>query len=143
MKATFKALFRACSEHHLLPSLAIVLLVSWVISEQITHRTTFANSELYQDVIERWGAPILQPAPSVRYVQSGTVFNSLAAMPLSSQQVDVTAEMNYRKRGLVYFSGFDFRFSGHYEVQNPHPFDIDTVFVFPLQERKNQVLLSD
>ncbi len=143
MKASLKALYSAGIKHHFLPSLAIVLLVSWVISEQITHRTTFANSELYQDVVERWGAPILQSAPSVRYVQSATVFNSLAAMPLSSQQVDVRAKMNYRKRGLVYFSGFDFRFIGRYEVQNPHPYDIDTVFVFPLQECKNQVLLSD
>ena len=43
-------------------SVAIVALVSAVISTQIKDRTQFADSELHAYVMERWGAPISQPA---------------------------------------------------------------------------------
>jgi hypothetical protein len=129
--------------HHLLVSLGIVVLVAWVISSQITNRFSFANSELYQDVIDRWGSPIVQPVPSVRYVASGSIFNKLHALPLDKQNIVVDAMMNYRKRGLVYFSGFDFSFLGQYGIKNPFKHAIDVVFVFPINMPKNQVLLSD
>ncbi len=129
--------------HHLFGSLAIVLGVAVVLSAQITDRTSFADSELRRDVMDRWGAPIRQPAPSVRYVPSGAVFNALEPLALAKQHVDVEARMNYRKRGLVYFSGFDFAFRGRYEVQNPEARDVDLVFVFPIEAPRNQILLSD
>jgi hypothetical protein len=55
----------------------------------------------------------------------------------------VDATMNYRKRGLRYFSGFDFDFTGNYSVANTRPHDIDVAFVFPIEMDKAQVLLSD
>ncbi|MBN2496700.1 MAG: hypothetical protein JXR96_19070 [Deltaproteobacteria bacterium] len=139
----FKMVILLPFRHHFFGSFAIVLGVSWVISAQITDRFHFADSELHQDVIERWGAPIVQPVPSVRFVPSGSVFNTLEPMPIRRQDVEVKAEMNYRKRGLVYFSGFDFAFQAQYEVENDRGRDIDLVFVFPIQMKKNQVLLSD
>ena len=129
--------------HHFFGSLGIVLLVSLIMSGQITDRTSFADSELRQDVMERWGAPIAQPAPSVRFVQSGSVFNDLEPLALSAQHVEVDAAMNYRKRGLVYFSGFDFAFRGDYRVVNDRDHDIDLVFIFPVEAERNQILLSD
>src|SRR5207237_4029163 len=87
--------------------------------------------------------PIDQPAPSVRYVESGAVFNALTPLPLGSQHVSLEARMNYRKRGLVSFSGFDFDFHGAYAAKNPTARDIDAVFVFPLGTQRNQVMLSD
>ncbi len=128
---------------HLPMSLLIVGFVSAVISAQISDRTSFAGGELRRDVMDRWGAPISQSAPSVRYVASGAVFNTLGAMVLDKQEVSVQTTMNYRKRGLVYFSGFDFDFHGRYEVANGEGHAIDLVFVFPIQAQKNQVLLSD
>jgi len=129
-----------------LPVLAgglIVLTLTQVISAQVESRDDFANSELASGVEERWGAPVDQPAPSVRAVPSGTVFTALEAMPLSRQHVTVDAAMNYRKRGLRYFSGFDFDFTGQYAVTNPRPHDIDVAFVFPIEMDKAQVLMSD
>jgi len=79
----------------------------------------------------------------VRYVPSGAVFNSLTALPLQSQEVTVDAAMNYRKRGLVYFSGFDFTFRGDYTAENDQGRDIDIAFVFPINMEKNKVLLSN
>jgi hypothetical protein len=138
-----KAAVRMAFGTNLVVGLAIVGLVSVVISLQIANRSSFANSELRQDVMDRWGAPIEQPAPSVRYVASGSVFQSLVPLPLDQQSIAVDATMNYRKRGLYYFSGFDLGFRGDYQVENHESRPIDLVFVFPIQARKNQVLLSD
>ncbi|MBD3243138.1 MAG: hypothetical protein GF331_21280 [Chitinivibrionales bacterium] len=128
--------------HGLVASLAMII-TAVVIHNQVSNRATFANVELYQDVMDRWGTPITQPSPTVRFVPTGTVFTDLSALPLAAQQIAVNAAMNYRKRGLVYFSGFDLRFEGRYEVENTQPTDIDIVFIFPIQMQKNRVLLSD
>lgn len=124
-------------------SLLIVLFTVVVMALQIMDRSSFASGDLHRDVMERWGAPIDQAAPSVRYVESGSVFNTLHPLPLDRQQITLDAEMNYRKRGLIYFSGFEFSFLGSYTVTNPKPYDIDLVFVFPVHVEKNRILLSD
>src|SRR4051812_30006717 len=78
----------------------IIAFAVWVIAGQVSSRTDFASTELAQDVESRWGAPVEQAAPSLRAVQSGTVFTELAPLSLSQQRVVVDATMNYRKRGL-------------------------------------------
>jgi hypothetical protein len=126
-----------------LGGLFIVVFTASVISVQIADRRSFASSELREDVMERWGAPISQAAPSVKVVQSGSVFKGLESLPLASQEISVSASMSYRKRGLVYFSGFDMDFVGDYAVVNRHPYEIDVAFVFPISMQRNKVLLSD
>ena len=126
----------------LVGGLIAVVFTAMVMSGQITNRSTFANSELHRDVMERWGAPITQAAPSVRAVESGSVFKTLSSLPLAKQEVSVTAGMNYRKRGLVYFSGFDFSFVGDYLVVNEQPHEIDVAFAFPISLDKNKVRRS-
>lgn len=128
---------------HFWGSLAIVAVVCGVLVFRIHDRRGFADGELHRDVMERWGAPIHQPMPSVRFVPRGTVFNALEPLPLTRQQVHVDAAMNYRKRGLVYFSGFDFRFTGQFDTVNPLDREVEVVFVFPIAMEKNRVLLSD
>jgi hypothetical protein len=143
MLARTRRLLALPSRYHFWGSLGIVLFVAFVVSAQVTDRTGFANADLHRDVMERWGAPIQQAAPSIRYVSSGSLFQKLAKLPLEAQQIEVQARMNYRKRGLVYFSGFDFEFRGSYRVENPEPHDVDLVFVFPVQLARNKVLLSE
>lgn len=128
---------------HWAGALFIITFAVWVIASQVSSRTDFASTELAQDVESRWGAPVEQAAPSLRAVQSGTVFTELAPLALSQQQVAVAATMNYRKRGLAYFSGFDFTFEGTYVAENPQPYAIDVAFVFPIEVDKSQVLLSE
>lgn len=134
---------RWASQHNLWGSIVIVLIISQVIALQVSDRRNFANSELYRDVIERWGAPIVQPVPSVRFVPSGSIFTRLQSLPIEQQYVRVDARMNYRKRGLVYFSGFDFAFDATYRVRNTETANIDVVFVFPVDLERNKVMLSD
>lgn len=143
MLTRLKSLFLLPIRYHVWGSLSIVVFATVVISTQVSDRRGFANSELYDDVLDRWGTPIDQPAPSVRYVESGTVFTTLEPLALSRQTVAVKTEMSYRKRGLVYFSGFEFVFGGEFAVENPEPHAIDIVFVFPVSVDRNRVLLSD
>ena len=128
---------------HLLASTAIVVFATWVIAAQVEQRNDFAGSHVAQDVESRWGAPVAQPAPSLRYVQSGTIFTELKKLPFDRQQVQIDARMNYRKRGLRYFSGFTFAFAAAYRVKNSEPNDIDVAFIFPIELNKSQVLLSE
>ena len=137
------SLGRLIARTHAMFGFTIMAVVIVVMAGQVSFRNDFASTELYEDVMERWGAPIEQPQPSVRYVEHGAVFRELEAMPLARQEVAVDAEMNYRKRGLTYFSGFDFTFRGDYGVANPHDHAIDAVFVFPLSAERAQTLLSD
>lgn len=123
--------------------MALILGGTWLLAAQVSSRTDFASTELGDSVESRWGAPVEQVAPSVRAVQSGTVFTELTPLPLASQRVVVDATMNYRKRGLAYFSGFDFQFDGVYEVENVDAHDVDVAFVFPIEVDKSQVLLSE
>lgn len=143
MVRRIRTLLALPARFHFWGSLLIVVFVGVVISGQITDRRGFANSELHADVMDRWGAPIRLPAPSLRWVGSGAVFNTLQAQPLERQRISVDARMNYRRRGLVYFSGFDFGFLGSYGVRNHQDHPIDIVFVFPINLEKNRVLLSD
>jgi hypothetical protein len=128
---------------HLLASTSIVVFATWVIAAQVEQRNDFAGSHVAQDVESRWGAPVAQPAPSLRYVQSGTIFTELKKLPFDRQEVKIDAKMNYRKRGLRYFSGFDFALTAVYRVNNAEPNDIDVAFIFPIELNKSQVLLSE
>jgi len=134
---------RWLSSHHLFGSLFIVAFASVVISDQVSHRTDFADSELVKDVESVWGAPVSQPAPSLRAVQSGSIFTELKAVAFDQQHVQVDAKMSYRKKGLRYFSGFDFNFSGRYTAVNRFDHDADVAFIFPVTANKSQVLLSE
>jgi hypothetical protein len=129
--------------HHVFGSLLIVVFATAVIAGQVADRTEFANSELAAGVEDRWGAPVEQPAPSLRYVHSGTIFTELKPLPFDRQHVEVQAKMNYRKRGLRYFSGFDFTLAADYAVVNRESHDIDVAFIFPMEMDKSQVLLSE
>lgn len=126
-----------------LGSFFIVVLTTTLIADQVTSRDDFANSELADDVQARWGAPVNQPAPSVRAVESGSIFTELTPLPLDRQHVTVDASMNYRKRGLRSFSGFELAFTGRYGLVNRQGHDVDVAFVFPLEVDKAQVLMSD
>jgi hypothetical protein len=140
MHPTLRAWLSLPGRYFLWGSLACVLVALYAIAAQIADRQGFANAALREDVMERWGAPIQQAGPSVRYVQSGAVFTTLEKLALDSQHVRVDAHMNYRKRGLVYFSGFEFDFHGDYALTNPTDHDIDIVFVFPVQIERRSML---
>lgn len=142
MRRRLPRLFQVPGRFYLWGSGMILLVAVYVISAQVADRAGFANGRLRQDVMERWGAPIAQSAPSVRFVESGSIFNTLEPLPLDRQRVTLEAKMNYRKRGLVYFSGFEFDLRGQYAVTNPRPDEIDVVFVFPVEQAR-RIMLRD
>lgn len=143
MKRWSFSLGRLIARTHAMVAVTMLVVVVAVMAAQVGRRSTFASTELHDDVMDRWGTPIDQAAPSVRFVESGAVFQTLERLPLDRQQVLVEAAMNYRKRGLVYFSGFDFAFSGSYAFSNDRAHPIDVAFAFPIDVARDRVLLSD
>lgn len=146
MRRLFQTLFTPVSvpaRHYFWGGFLAVVFTGWVMDTQLGHRWDFAGADLRRDVMERWGAPIDQPAPSARFVESGAVFSTLEALSFDAQQLTLNAGMSYRKRGLVHFSGFEFGFDGTYRLTNPEIRPIDAVFVFPIQSDRNRILLSD
>ncbi len=142
-RGPIRAALRFAWKSHLLLALVPVFLGGLIVSGQVEGRADFANTELAQGVEDRWGEPVRQPAPSLRAVESGSVFTELKPMAFDSQHVRVDAAMNYRKRGLRYFSGFDFIFKADYAYANRSTHDEDVAFIFPIEFNKSQVLLSD
>jgi hypothetical protein len=140
MSRRLRRLVEAPGRFYLWGSGVILLVAVYVISAQVADRSGFANGRLREEVMERWGAPISQSAPSVRFVESGSIFNTLEPLPLDRQRVTLAANMNYRKRGLVYFSGFEFDLRGEYAVTNPRSDEIDVVFVLPVEHERRSML---
>src|SRR3954468_2068378 len=138
-----RSALRFAWKSHLLLALQPVFWTGILMGSQVEDRADFANTELAKGVEDRWGEPVRQPAPSLRAVESGWVFTELKPMPFDSQHVRVDAAMNYRKRGLRYFSGFDFAFRADYAYANKAAHDEDVAFIFPIEFNKSQVLLSD
>jgi hypothetical protein len=140
MRQWLRRLFAAPGRYYFWGSSAILLIAVQVISSQLADRAGFANGSLREDVMARWGAPISQSGPSIRFVESGSVFSTLEPLALDRQRVFLDADMSYRKRGLVYFSGFEFALRGEYAATNPRSHDIDVVFVFPIEQARRSML---
>jgi hypothetical protein len=140
MRQWLRRLLAAPGRYYFWGSAAILVVAVQVISSQVADRAGFANGGLREDVMARWGAPISQSGPSVRFVESGSIFSTLEPLALDRQRVFLDAQMSYRKRGLVYFSGFEFGLRGEYAVTNPRRHDIDVVFVFPLEQARRSML---
>ena len=66
MRAWFIKYVGLPARYHAWGSTGIVLFATAVISGQVADRQGFANSELYEDVMERWGRPSISQRP--RYV---------------------------------------------------------------------------
>ena len=60
--------FTLPAHYHFWGAIAIVLFSSAVIIFQVNDRLTYANGSLKRDVEARWGEPIKQPSPTLRYV---------------------------------------------------------------------------
>jgi hypothetical protein len=140
MRQWLRRLFSTPGRYYFWGSAAILLVAVQLISSQLADRAGFANGSLREDVMARWGAPISQSGPSIRFVESGSVFSTLEPLALDRQRVFLDADMSYRKRGLVYFSGFEFALRGEYAATNPRSRDIDVVFVFPIEQARRSML---
>lgn len=120
------------------------LLVGWVLlTLRIEQRTTFASYRQLQSVKRIWGGNLAQPAPSVRFKRFGSDVSELNRGKISASDLFLDLEVDYRKKGLVYYTGYNADFKGTYVVKNPENEKIYLSFIFPYPAKQGQGMLQD
>jgi hypothetical protein len=110
--------------------------VAWaILGATIFSRTYAANSALSGKVVSTWGAPLEQPPPTFSYFRQETrtvvaeengkkierTELQRVAVPASIDSSNIRADfhIDYRQKGLLWFSTYAVSFSGEYAFQNP------------------------
>jgi hypothetical protein len=133
---------------------AIVLIlictsVAWVIlGTTIFARTYDVNSNLSSRVESTWGAPEEQAPPVVGYqrqesktveteengkkVRRAEVQVTLVPVTLEGSRINADFHIDYRQKGLLWFSTYVVNFSGQYDFHNPSAADENFLLQLPL-----------
>jgi hypothetical protein len=98
-------------------------LMSW----QIRVRTRRAVTEGHSAAAEIWGAQVSQQSPSVVDSRDPQV-----RLPLVGVNGTVDIDMDYRRRGLVYLTGFRAAFTTTYKFRNDAAVSVPADFFLPL-----------
>jgi inner membrane protein involved in colicin E2 resistance len=126
--------------------------VAWVIlGGTIFSRTYDSGSELGERVVSLWGAPQAQSPPSAfvahtepkttETVENGkrkTVTEQLTVMdvlPVEASRVDVNLDLDYRQKGLLWYSTYRVAFLGDYAFRNTTQQDkVSFTLKFPTEQ---------
>jgi inner membrane protein involved in colicin E2 resistance len=110
--------------------------IAWaILGSTIFYRTYSSTSELRGRVSSNWGSPQEQTPPTASYrekfsKQVASVENGkevrrieesqrLRLLPLEQSRVNVTLHLDYRRKGLLWYSAYRVQFAGAYEFLNP------------------------
>lgn len=122
----------------------IPLFLGWLLlAGRLEYRTYGAMSKQLNSVRQIWGGNLAQPMPSVRYKRFGSDVSSLSKGEIHSSNIAVTLKMDYRKKGLVYYTGYNAEFTGKYKIQNPETENIYLSFIFPYPTRQGEGVLQN
>jgi inner membrane protein involved in colicin E2 resistance len=109
--------------------------IAWaILGATIVNRTNTSRSELTGKVASTWGSPHEQSAPKATYVVKTThpkvtiadgrrieqteEETAVYALPLESSKVNVALDLEYRQKGLLWYSTYRVRFDGLYGFRN-------------------------
>ena len=128
----------------------ICIVVAWIIlGSTVLVRTNTQHYKLKDAVGQLWGTVQVQKAPSVYYetkrnveskrVEGGKTIREFQTetltnyLPLKSSRINVSLDLQHRKKGLLWYSTYTVKFAAHYTVSNdtPKPQDIFFNFTFP------------
>jgi inner membrane protein involved in colicin E2 resistance len=110
--------------------------IAWmVLGATIFSRTESASSSLSGRVASSWGAPQEQAPPEIecvwnekrivaseengKQVKRETVEKMSLQVPLDSSRINADFRIDYRQKGLVWFSTYGVTFGGEYGFRNP------------------------
>ncbi|HUJ32890.1 MAG TPA: inner membrane CreD family protein [Candidatus Acidoferrum sp.] len=132
--------------------------VAWaILGSTIFYRTYSSDSELRGRVASTWGAPQEQAPPTATYVvvtpkmvtstENGNVITRTVEeektypLPLQKSRVDVALHLDYRRKGLLWYSTYGVRFAGAYQFTNidEKPHDV----LFKLHLPAEQAIYDD
>lgn len=133
---------------------AIILIfiftcIAWaILGTAIFARTGSAGSSLYGRVASSWGSPLEQAPPEIKYVwwEKHTVTaeengekttreenrECSQRVPLDSSHINADFHIDYRQKGLLWFSTYRVAFAGEYAFRNPTATEQTFAFRLPL-----------
>ena len=104
--------------------------IAWaILGATVFIRTNASNSSLRNSVASLWGAPQEQTPPEAWYstveaspaptttTASSPVTKSVQ-MPIDKSRVQAALHLDYRKKGLLWYSTYTVRFAGAYDFRN-------------------------
>jgi len=114
--------------------------IAWIILGATIFSRTYSLGERLDDrVASSWGNEQSQAAPTAAYLvkQTHTVHenqdgrdvtrtvteNSSVPLPLDSSRINVALNLDYRQKGLLWYSTYAVNFAGAYVFRNPSPKD--------------------
>ncbi|HZS36683.1 MAG TPA: hypothetical protein VFF06_07655 [Polyangia bacterium] len=95
------------------------------------------------DVARIWGGPIAQPQPEVRWRRADAATVELESGELASTDVAVDLAVDYRRRGITEYPGYEAAFSGDYQFKNPAPDPAFVAFTVGLPVDRSALMLRD
>ncbi len=127
--------------------------VAWaILGSTIFYRTYSSDSQLKDRVASSWGAPQEQTPPRTNYV-TGSYRQYTAKekgedvvrtiddrkhhpLPIEKSRVNAALHLDYRRKGLLWYSTYQVQFSGTYEFTNPddEPHEVTFSFSLPAQQ---------
>jgi hypothetical protein len=126
---------------------------AWIaLGSTLLYRTYSANDNLNNRVQSVWGTPQAQTPPAATYpvtvekrveVQEGDKkveriekHNSDVRLPLEGSQINVDLGLDYRQKGLLWYSTYKVNFSGLYTFRNSTNADQPVTFAFTLPAKE-------
>jgi len=120
------------------------LLIGWlVLADRLEKRTHKAMYKQLNSVKQIWGGNLAQPMPSMRYKLFGSDVSTLSKGKIDSSDISVIVKVDYRKKGLVYYTGYNAEFVGKYIIQNPEKENIYLSFIFPYPTQQGEGVLQN
>ncbi|HEV2490075.1 MAG TPA: inner membrane CreD family protein [Candidatus Acidoferrales bacterium] len=127
--------------------------IAWtILGSTVFSRTYRANDTLNGQVQSIWGAPQVQAPPMATYTvtsqkavestEDGKTVKRMEEtrtamnLPLDASLIHVELGINYRQKGLLWYSTYRAAFSGSYTFRNPTNAEQNVKFGFPLPAKQ-------
>jgi hypothetical protein len=94
-----------------------------VLGATILRRTDLADARLRGRVQSVWGQPQTQQAPLMQFEDHSA--------PPSASDINVALSLEYRQKGLLWYSTYKVGFQGDYEFRNPEAIARTVGFILP------------
>ncbi len=120
------------------------LLMGWLmLAGRLEERTYQVMNTQLSAVKQIWGGNLAQPMPSIRYKRFGSDVSTLSRGEIHTSDINVTLQVDYRKKGLVYYTGYNAHFNGKYTIHNPENEKIYLSFIFPYPTKQGEGVLQN
>ncbi len=107
--------------------------VAWLVLAGVTvMRTSEVGRQVAPQVGELWGPPLTQLAP-LAFIGERTNDKQAPSVPIDASDLNVNLHLDYRQKGLLWFSTYTVDFDGRYRFVNPkdQPAAVTVQYAFP------------